>query len=410
MSLNHGIVFASTSNTVATERYTAMDDAVLSDIEAQAEKLGPQRITAMIQKGDTASSILSDYLPYSEIITLADSCDNVFSLSCLRVGKPYTIVMEGDQFKAFEYEIDNENRLVVTREDDGFQAKNEKLEFEYKTHLVEGAINSSLFKSLVDIGETPELAIRLAEIFAWEIDFIRDIRKEDSFRVLVEKRYRDGKDMGYGRIFAAQFTNRGKRYEGYLFEDSDGQKGYYNADGANLQKAFLKAPLSFRRISSGFNMKRKHPILHVVRPHPAIDYAAATGTPVMAIGDGTVIAKTYGRGPGNYVKIRHPNGYESTYMHLSGFAKGLSKGQKVSQSDVIGYVGSTGLSTGPHLDFRMKRHGQWVNPNKIENVRAESITKEKMDTFRQIVARHHAAMAGQLAAVDHVQSGPEVLQ
>lgn len=390
------------------EKFTAFDDDILAELEA--EEAGSECITEIIQKGDTASTILADYLAYPEIIAMADSCEPVFSLSSLRVGRPFSVTVEDGQFRAFEYEIDSENKLVVTRDDNGFQAKNEKLEFQYKTHLVEGVINSSLFKSLTDVGETPELAIRLAEIFAWEIDFIRDIRKGDSFRVLVEKRYRDGQEMGYGRIYAAHFSNQGELYEGYLYEDAGGQVGYYNADGGNLQKAFLKAPLSFRRISSGFNMRRKHPILNVVRPHPAIDYAAPTGTPVMAIGDGTVIEKAYGRGAGNYVKIRHPNGYESTYMHLSKFGKSLEKGKKVRQSDVIGYVGSTGLSTGPHLDFRMKRHGKWVNPEKIENVRAEGIAKDKLDSFQQVMARHHAALTGQLAAADDIQPEPASLQ
>ncbi|QJT10080.1 hypothetical protein DQK91_03850 [Oceanidesulfovibrio marinus] len=409
VSLNNGVLFASTSKVTNPESMADVNDIVAGGIP-EPDELGVEHITAKVEKGDTASSILSDYLTYPEIIAMADSCKDTFSLTCLRVGKPYTIVTENDAFKSFEYQIDQENKLIVTKTEDGFQAENKKLHFDLRTRLVQGTINSSLFKSVTDEGETPELAVRLAEIFAWEIDFIRDIRKGDSFRVLVEKRSRNGKDMGYGRIFAVQFVNQDELYEGYLYTDADENSGYYTAEGKNLQKAFLKAPLSFRRISSGFNLHRMHPILHVVRAHPAIDYAAPTGTPVMAIGDGTVTAKKYSNGAGNYIKVRHPNGYESAYMHLSKFARGLAVGQKVRQSDVIGYVGATGLATGPHLDFRMKKAGKYVNPTKIENVRSEGIGRDQMDMFKQVVAERQAEMTSQLADAASAMESSDMAQ
>ncbi len=356
-----------------------------------------------INPGETASSLLSAYLDASEMHTLAESCEPVHSLRRIRAGQSYYLTIEDGELTAFEYEIDNETRLVATRNEDGFCVTSKRLYADIETRSVEGVITSNLFNAVTEQGETPELAVRLADIFAWEIDFIRDIREGDSFRVLVERRSIKGEHVGYGRILAAEFSNQNQHYEGYLFQTADGDSAYYTSDGKSLRKAFLKAPLHFTRVSSGFNLRRLHPILKVRRPHPAIDYAAPTGTPVMAIGDGTVITRAYGRGAGNYVKLRHVNGYESAYLHLSKFAKGVSKGSRVQQGQVIGYVGSTGMSTGPHLDFRMKKDGEFINPTNIKNVRAEPLTESQMAQFRLAVAAHKSRMYTPLADASMVQ-------
>jgi murein DD-endopeptidase MepM/ murein hydrolase activator NlpD len=359
----------------------------------------PIIVEATVQRGQTASTLLNDHLSMAEIYAMAEACEEVYPLSRLRAGKPYAIVLDQDEaFAGFEYEIDDNERLVVGRTDKGYQARREPIEYEVTMERVSGTIECSLFGAISSIGESPALAYRLADIFAWEIDFIRDLRVGDSFKAVVEKRFREGEFAGYGNILAAQFVNQGINYKGYLYQDNDGRAGYFNEHGENLRKAFLKAPLSFSRISSGYTMRRLHPIKKVYRPHPAIDYAAPTGTPVKATGDGTVVFRGYDRGEGNFIKLRHPNGYISMYLHLSRFAKGLHKGQKVEQGQVIGYVGSTGMSTGPHLDFRMKRHGKYVNPLKIENERAEPLPGELMDEFRQAVRSRSALLDGELAS------------
>ena len=351
----------------------------------------------VVGKGDTASSILNHWLGASDIYSMANQCKQVFSLSRLRKGQPYRVFCEDGEFSRFEYEIDKNKYLSVLREEGGYKAVLNDIKYEYQTIRVDGEIEDSLYAAVRKAGEHPALAVELADIFGWEVDFIRDIRKGDSFTALVEKRYRDGKFKGYGRILAAAFINKGDRYEGFLYPDMDGTRQYYTSEGRNLRRAFLKAPLSFRRISSNFSLRRFHPILKKYRPHYGIDYAAPIGTPVHAIGDGVVTTVTRGKGAGKYVKVRHKNGYESAYLHLSRFKKGIKRGKKVRQGDVIAYVGSTGYSTGPHLDFRMKKNGSYINPRKATNPRAEPVTGKRLGDFQKLVQAYQNKLQPALA-------------
>jgi murein DD-endopeptidase MepM/ murein hydrolase activator NlpD len=333
-------------------------------------------------------------MPYADVHTMVTACEGVYSLGKLRAGQPYIVHENENGFARFEYEIDGDQRLIVTREDGNFAASLEKIEYEIRLERIEAEIDSSLFLTMSKLGESATLAVRIADIFAWEINFIRDVQPGDSFALLVEKRYRDGEFSGYGKLLAAEFINQQSKYEAYSFPDADGVSMYYNAAGDSVKRAFLKAPLSFTRISSQFNLKRVHPIFKEVRPHPAIDYAAPAGTPVKAIGNGVVTFRGWGKGAGNYIVLRHFNGYESMYLHLQGFAKGLAKGGKVQQGDVIGYVGSTGYSTGPHLDFRMKQNGKYVNPNALMTPRAEPVDKKNIATFKAQRDEYREYMTG----------------
>lgn len=360
----------------------------LEDAEPEEEK--PGVFQGVVSRGATAGELFQEWLNPAEIRAMVDTCKNVFPLNKLRAGQPYTIYAENGVLNRFEYEQNTETMLIVTRERSGegeetkdtWTAVLEPIQYEVRLTRVEGVIDGSLFESVAKAGERPALAVRLAEIFAWEINFIRDIQPGDSFRVLVEKRYRDNEAKSYGLIRAAEFINRGSKYEAYLYEDSFGSPAYFNAAGDSLKRAFLKAPLQFTRISSRFNLTRMHPILRRVRPHPAVDYAAPAGTPVMAIGSGTVAFRGWGKGAGNYITLKHAGGYESMYLHLSGFAKTLKQGGRVRQGEVIGYVGSTGYSTGPHLDFRLKRNGQFMNPEKVLSPRDESVSKKSVEGFK----------------------------
>lgn len=337
--------------------------------------------TGKIKSGQTASSLLQDYLDPAEIFEADRTCREVFPLSRLRAGRPYCLETVDGRFKSFIYEIDGDEKLVLSREGENFKAESQPIEYEIETRVVHGEIDSSLFEAVDDAGENPSLAVRLSEIFAWDIDFVRDIRRGDSFRVVVEKRYRDGEFAGYGGIPAAMFVNRGYEFKGFLYADNSGRPAYFDEKGRSLRKTFLKAPLSFTRISSGYSLSRLHPVLKIRRPHQGIDYAAPRGTPVKAVGDGVVIKAAWDRGGGRFVKVRHNSVYETTYMHLSKFARGIKNGKRVSQGQVIGYVGSTGLSTGPHLDFRMKKNGSYVNPRTIESPPCEPIPEKKMGDF-----------------------------
>jgi murein DD-endopeptidase MepM/ murein hydrolase activator NlpD len=247
---------------------------------------------------------------------------------------------------------------------------------------VRGTIESSLFEAVTSTGESEVLAMNLADIFAWDIDFILDIRQGDSFQALVEKRYREGQPAGYGRILAAEFTNQGTTFQAFLYQDGDRRADYYDSEGQSLRKAFLKAPLSFSRISSGFTTRRFHPITKTWKAHPAIDYAAPTGTPIKSVGDGVIIKKGYTSGNGNYIKIRHNSSYETMYLHMKGFAKNISQGKRVAQGQTIGYVGSTGLATGPHLCFRMFKNGSPVNPARVKAAAAQPIDKANRANFK----------------------------
>lgn len=228
--------------------------------------------------------------------------------------------------------------------------------------VVRGEVRSSLFEAVLASGETENLAVALADVFQWDIDFHREVQQGDSFAVVVERVQSDGRTMAYGPILAATYTNRGRTFSAVRFAADGAGAGYYDAGGRPLRKRFLRAPLRFSRISSRFSTSRLHPVLGRRLPHWGVDYAAPTGTPVMATGDGTIITRGWKGGGGNTVEIRHPGGYVTGYLHLSRFAQGVAVGSRVRQGQVIGFVGSTGLSTGPHLDYRVAHNGRFINP------------------------------------------------
>ena len=335
-----------------------------------------------IAPGDTLTALLGDYFTPQEIHRLSQESKEIFRVSRISAGQPFKICLADGEFERFEYDIDNEEQLFISRDGEGFAIERKPIPYTVTTETVSGTIETSLFEAVTATGESDVLAMTLADIFGWDIDFILDIRQGDSFQVLVEKRFREGKPAGYGRILAAEFTNQGETFNAVLFQDGERRPDYYSLDGQSLRKAFLKAPLSFSRISSGFTMRRFHPIAKTWRAHPAIDYAAPTGTPIKTVGDGIVSRKGYTRGNGNYVKIRHNNGYETLYLHMKGFAKGLRQGGRVSQGQVIGYVGSTGLATGPHLCFRMRKNGAPVNPQRVKAPSIAPVSAENLDSFR----------------------------
>lgn len=352
-----------------------------------------------IAPGDTVTGLLGGYFSPAEIYQLNKRSKPVFALSKLCAGQSYRLCLSDDAFERFEYDIDDTEQLIITREGEAFNVNKAPIPYTLKVERVRGVIESSLFEAVVAAGESDVLGMTLADIFAWDIDFILDIRKGDSFEALVEKRFRDGKPAGYGKVLAAVFTNQGDAFEAILFKDGELRADYYDAKGKSLRKAFLKAPLSFSRISSGFTMRRLHPITKTWKSHPAIDYAAPRGTPIKTVGDGVIIKKGYTRANGNYVKIRHNSTYETIYLHMKGFAKGIAKGKRVAQGQRIGYVGSTGLATGPHLCFRMYKNGSPVNPHKVKVSSAAPISKENRADFNALTTSMLAKLSGKATVV-----------
>jgi murein DD-endopeptidase MepM/ murein hydrolase activator NlpD len=343
-----------------------------------------QIVKGVIRQGDTASSLLNKYLPLKTIYEISRRSSDIFSLTRIRKGRPYKIIFQENNLIGFEYEIDENNRLVIQKNKDIFSIN--RLPIEYNAHLevISSTVTSSLFEAVKKSGEHIKLALNLADIFAWDVDFIRDIQAGDQLKVLVEKHYRDGKLVGYGKIQAAFFTNNGTLFKAFLYKDSNGVSGYYDENGVSLQKAFLKAPLEFSRISSKFTKKRLHPILKEYRSHPGVDYAAPKGTPIKTVGDGVIKQIGYNKGMGNYINIRHYNGYITQYNHMCKFAGGMKKNKSVLQGDVIGYVGMTGYATGPHLDFRMKKNGKLIDPLKHRPSCEKSVKPDEMKLFMAI--------------------------
>lgn len=360
----------------------------------QPPPIDRKMVKGTIQPGETITSLFADIFSPQQIHILSQSSKSVFPLSKLCAGQPYELCLINGNFNSFVYDIDSEEQLVVRQENEEFTVTKVPIAYTVQTDLVTGVINSSLFEAVVTSGESEVLAISLADIFAWDVDFIRDIQSGDSFEAVVEKRFREGSPAGYGRILAARFTNQGQAYNAYLFKDGDQPAAYYDENGRSLRKAFLKAPLSFSRISSGFNMRRLHPITKKVRPHPAIDYAAPSGTPIKTVADGTVTFAAYKRYNGNCVKIRHLGGWETMYNHMSRFGRGVKKGTKVRQGQLIGYVGTTGRSTGPHLDFRMYKNGAAINPLKIKSPPSAPVSRKHLDGFKQAVVQLAARLDG----------------
>lgn len=365
---------------------------------------------AVVQSGDTVTAILADYMGPQDIFALSRECQPVYSLRRIKQGRPYRLVFKNDQLSRFEYEIDSTDKLVVEIQPGEFQACREKIEYDTREEVTQATIESSLFEAVASSGEAPTLALALAEIFAWDVDFIRDIREGDNFRLIVQKRFRNGEFQGYGPILAAQFVNQNRVFQAFRFEKSNGRVEYYTSEGQAVRKTFLKAPLNFTRISSGYTWRRKHPILNKVRPHLGIDYAAPRGTSIKTVADGTVLRVAKDRSAGNYIKIRHTNGYVTVYNHMSRFARGISRGTRVTQGQTIGFVGSTGLSTGPHLDFRVKKNGSYINPLKIDSRPVEPVPQSEMARFQHAIKPRLAVLEGKrpLYASADSESQPRV--
>ncbi len=343
-------------------------------------------VKGAIQPGETITSLLGHVFTPQQIHNLNKQCKEVFPLSKLCAGQDYRLALIDGAFERFEYDIDNEEQLIILQNEEGFDISRTAIPYTVEQQVISGTITSSLFGAVLATGESETLAINLADIFAWDIDFIRDIQSGDSFQVLVEKRFREGKQAGYGRILAATFANRGETFQAYLFKDGKQHAAYYDEQGKSLRKAFLKAPLAFSRISSGFTLRRFHPITKTWKAHPAIDYAAPTGTPIKAIGDGVIIRIGRTKHNGNFIKLRHSNGMQSLYLHMNGFARKMRQGKRVAQGQVIGYVGMTGLATGPHLCFRMYKNGRPINPARLKSTPTAPVSKANMAEYKTTIA------------------------
>lgn len=345
-------------------------------------KLNKEKYT--VKSGDTFADVTEELgIEYEQMLELVSSSKKVYDFTNIKVDQPlYLYTNEDNEFVKMVYEKNSENKIIVKKEGEDYKTEKKKIEYEVTTTTAEGTISSSLFAAGKKVGMSEALVLEFAEIFAWNIDFATQLKEGDKFKVIYEKRSRNGEEAGYGNILAAKFINNGEEHTAFLFENKDGKKAYYGKNGKSLVRQFLKAPLRYDRISSGYTNARFHPTLGQNMPHRAIDYAAARGTPIRAVGDGTVTYAGWNGGYGRYIDIRHNGTYQTQYAHLSGIA--VNSGQSVSQGDIIGYVGSTGFSTGPHLHYQIKKHGAKVNPLDVELPAGDPVPESKKADFKQV--------------------------
>lgn len=364
--------------------------AVEENIETETPvlKYGIPIDSFLLKEGTVAnnqylSQILNKYgVGLGTIDTIARNSLPVFDVRKIRTGQKYTVFQTTDSLNKAQYFV-YENTPVeffVFELFDSLRVYRGEKEAKTVSRTAHGTIESSLWNAMNNNNLDPMLALALSDIYAWTIDFFA-IQKGDRFRVVFDEIYVDSVRIGIGEVHAAEFEHYNQPLYAFRFMQTD-SVGFFDDKGENLQKQFLKAPLKFSRISSRYSSGRMHPVLRIRRPHYGVDYAAPKGTPVVSIGEGTVIAKAYeAGGGGNYLKIKHNSVYTTTYMHLSGYAGGIAVGTRVRQGQEIGYVGSTGLSTGPHLDFRVTRNNSYIDPLTMESPPAKPVNQEYMPLF-----------------------------
>ncbi|MFC1788258.1 peptidoglycan DD-metalloendopeptidase family protein [Patescibacteria group bacterium] len=362
----------------STDSETQAVEEIIQEIIPEPVEINKEHV---IEDGDTFTKAMDTLgFDYSTALEILEAAKEVYDFTSVKIGRPLRVVSVDGVQDRLEYETGTENVIVVDL-DDNFETRQNKIEYEVTIEKGEATIESSMFVAGLEVGLDEVLMLDFAQIFAWTVDFAVAVQEGDSFKVMYEKRTRDGQEAGVGDILALSFTNQGETYYGYLFHNKDGDKAYYDHEGNSLIRQFLKAPLSYNRISSGYTYARFHPVAHLTGPHRAIDYAAPIGTPIKAVGDGTITAYGWNGGFGNYVDIHHNETYATQYAHLSAYVKGLGIGSKVKQGDVIGYVGSTGWSTGPHLHYQMKVNGELIDPTKLELPAGDPIEDDRREEF-----------------------------
>lgn len=378
-----------TADAPAAEPQTDVEDELAQDESAHpaqaATEPSRQWQPVTVRRGDNLSLIFARVgLDGTDLQEILDTEVEARSLRNIYPGQTieFDIAKDGN-LQALRYIKSPLEATLFSRGDEGFTVEEIQRSPEIVSVFKRSTVNSSLFGAGKDAGLSNRMIMELAGVFGGVIDFALDPRAGDTFSLLYEEKYLDGEKIGEGSIIAAEYTNSGERFSAFRFIDGDGDTGYFSEDGVSMRKAFLRAPLDFTRVSSGFNLKRLHPVAKVVRPHRGIDYAAPTGTPVYSAGDGRVVASGYSRANGNYVFVQHANNIKTHYLHLH--KRSVKQGAKVKQGQVIGSVGSTGLATGPHLHYEFLLDGVHRNPRTILDKlpRAKSLSSTELAAFQQ---------------------------
>jgi murein DD-endopeptidase MepM/ murein hydrolase activator NlpD len=402
------IVVAKFRDSGADDRFTTAsvleqmpeEVAPAAPVESSLPELQPVPEPLLVEKtrevrpGDSLARIFSNLgIPAREVKLLERSKPLGPRLTRIYPGHVFTFTLnDNNEIIKLTYSPGPLETLAFERAGDGFIGRELQREPEVQTAYRHATIDHSLFVASQKAGLDDSLTMRLAQIFQWDIDFVLDIRKGDEFYVLFEERYLDDEFIGYGEILAAEFINQDDSYRAVRYEDEGGRGGYFNPDGRNMRKAFLRAPVEFSRISSNFNLRRKHPLYKRTMPHRGIDYAAPTGTPILASGDGRIQSAGKSSANGNYIVVQHGEEFVTKYLHLSRFARGIRKGSRVEQGQVIGYVGSTGWATGPHLHYEFLVNGVHKNPRTVRLPDAKPIGNQELPRFATTTTPHFARL------------------
>lgn len=353
--------------------------------------------TTVVKNGETFTGVFCRLgLDSRQAYDMVQACDSIFDVRRLRAGNVIKGYYSQDSLRTLEYVVyDNDRvRSTIFKCTDSLSVWIYDKPVTIESKVCDVTIHSSLWNDMIAAGISPLLIVELADIYAWTVNFF-GLQEGDRFRAIFDQKMCDGEVLGLSKVDFCIFNAGPQEYYAIRFDQGDGGNKYWNEKGESMKKAFLKAPLKFNRISSRFSYSRKHPVTGRVRPHTAVDYAAPKGTPVHTIGDGTVVLCGWdSHGGGNRIKIRHMNGYETAYLHLSKFASGIKSGARVAQGQTIGYVGSTGVSTGPHLDFRVWKDGKPVDPLKMISPPADPLNKENLDSLTVLFKKYQAMFNG----------------
>lgn len=361
------------------EKILTKDQTLDAKSQQSADSEGRKISEYEIKPGDTFTSILGSFkVPYDQALSIINSSKEAFDFTKIQAGKVIKLVFINEAFASVEYPLTSETVVIVVKEQGVFKATTQPIPYQLQNVTANGTITDSLFVSAQNAGIEDKVTMEIADIFSSDIDFATDIREGDSFSVVYEKRSLYGEDAGAGKVLAAKFTNDGTVHTAFLYNGK-----FYDSEGRSLARQFLKSPLDYAQISSGYSYQRTNPVTKQVTPHRAIDYAADSGTPVIATADGKVVTAGSKGGLGITVELRH-GGYMTQYAHLSKIAKGVKNGALVTRGDVIGYVGSTGISTGPHLQYAMFQDGNPINPLTTNFPRGDSIVASEKENFNKV--------------------------
>ncbi|WP_163832418.1 peptidoglycan DD-metalloendopeptidase family protein [Spartinivicinus ruber] len=395
----HLLAVSAVGTLEATER------SISAEQHSSTQLLEDKKRSHTVRKGESLSTIFKRLgFSSSTLYKIVSSSEEAKQLANIMPGQQLEFfVSPSGELKQVKYTRSNLESLIITKADDAYKTEEIIRKPAIRQKILAGTINSSLFNASQKAGLPHRLTMQLANIFAWDIDFALDIRKGDHFKVIIEEKFLDGKKIGVGNILAAEFTNRGETFKAIRYTDSNNHASYYTPDGLSMRKAFIRTPVAFSRISSRFNPGRRHPILNKIRSHKGVDYAAPTGTPIKASGDGKVYFAGRKGGYGRAVILQHGQRYKTLYGHMSRIKKGIRNGTRVKQGQVIGYVGQSGLATGPHLHYEFRVNGVHKNPLTVKFPKALPIAKKERSRFilvaQQILAKLENGRSGSIIAL-----------